>query len=283
VLYAELFNTSLRKFKGETGNSRLDIEVLIRAAFNLSKTGYWVKKNEVITDKRALGKFYRWRSRLLKDEPPAYITGQKESYSRDFYVNKSVLIPRPETEILIEAAILSIKKMENPVNVLDIGTGSGIIAVNIAVETGAKVIAVDKSRGALSLLKKNIARHNVKDKVIPLCADLFPRSGKDKKGPFDLIVSNPPYVTPEEWRALPLSIKNYEPEEAFVAMEGGLAIIRRIAEEAKKYLKPGGKILLEIGCGQKEKVKKILQNAGFANITFIEDYSHIPRTASAVL
>ena len=283
MLYGELFNTSLRKFEEKAGDNKTGIEILIREAFNLSKTGFWARKNDIITDKRALAKFYRWRARLLKDEPLAYITGKKESYSRDFYVNRSVLIPRPETEILIEAAIRWIKKMEHPVNVLDIGTGSGIIAVNIAVETGAKVIAVDKSRGALSVLKKNSALHRVHDNVVPFCADLFPRKGQDKKGPFDVIVSNPPYVTEEEWQALPPHIKKYEPKEALVAAEEGLAVIRRIAAEAKDYLKPGGKIFLEIGYGQKEKVEKILRDAGYDTIEFLPDYSHVFRVASAII
>lgn len=283
MLYAELYNSSLRKFKNQANNKRLDIEVLIREAFHFSRTDYWTRKNAAVTDKKALGRFYSWRTRLLKGEPLAYITGEKESFSRDFYVNRSVLIPRPETEILIEEAVSRIKEKKPPVEVIDIGTGSGIIAINIALETAARVIAVDKSQGALTVLKKNIALHKVEDRVIPACADLFPIGRKDKKGPFDFIVSNPPYVSEEEWQELPVGIKDYEPKAALVAAEGGVEIIRRIAEKAEEYLKPGGEILLEFGYGQKEKVKELFGAAGFSNLEFFHDYNNIPRIVSAVI
>ncbi|MCK5055948.1 MAG: peptide chain release factor N(5)-glutamine methyltransferase [Candidatus Aminicenantes bacterium] len=283
MLYSELFNNSLRKFKDNAEEKRLEIEILLREAFNLSKTGYWTRKNEVITDKNALSRFYRWRSRLFKGEPLAYITGEKESFSRNFYLNRHVLIPRPETEILIEEAIASLKEKKNPVEVLDIGTGSGIIAINVALETAARVAALDKSRPALQVLKKNLVLHNLRDKVIPVCADLFPLRNKYKRGPFDLIVSNPPYVSEAEWEELPVSIKHYEPKVALVAAEDGLAIIRRIAGGAKDYLKPGGRIMLEIGHGQSKKVAEILREAGFFKVEFVDDYNNIPRVASAVI
>lgn len=283
MLYSELFYASLKKIEEETEDKRLEIEVLLRGAFNLSKTEFWKRKNEIVRDKNALRRFYRWRSRLFKGEPLAYITGKKESFSRDFYLNRGVLIPRPETEILIEAAIAFLKERENPVQVLDIGTGSGIIAVNIALDTAARVVAVDKSRPALGVLKKNTALHNLREKVIPVCADLFPLGNKDKRGPFDLIVSNPPYVSEKEWEELPISIRNYEPKGALVAAEDGLAVIRRIAARAKDYLKPGGGILLEIGHGQSEKVVEILREAGFFKVEFINDYGSIPRVVSAVI
>lgn len=282
MLYSELFYNSLGKFKDKAEDKRPDIEILLRVAFNLSKTDYWMRKNEVIRDKNALRRFYRWRSRLFKGEPPAYITGNKESFSRDFILNRGVLIPRPETEILIEAAIASINEKEKPVDVLDIGTGSGIIAINIALETAARVVALDKSRPALRVLKKNIASYNLWKNVIPVCADLFPRRYKRERGPFDFIVSNPPYVSEKEWEELPVSIKNYEPKAALVAAEGGLAVIKRIAEQASDYLKPGGGILLEIGHGQSEEVAEILKKAGFLKVAFVNDYSNIRRVASAV-
>ena len=283
MLYSELFYSSLRKFKDNAEDKRPGIEILLREAFNLSKTDYWIRKNESVRDKSALRRFYRWRSRLFKGEPLAYITGKKESFSRDFFLNRNVLIPRPETEILIEEAIASLKERENPVDVLDIGTGSGIIAINIAIETGARVAAVDKSRPALYVLKKNIDSYKLRDNVIPVCADLFPGRYKSKRGPFDLIVSNPPYVSEKEWAELPVSIKHYEPKGALIAAEDGFAVIRRIAARAKDYLKPGGRILLEIGHGQSANTAKILREAGFFKVEFVNDYSHIRRVASAVI
>lgn len=279
--YAELFNSSLEMFTGETKNKSTDVEVLIREVFHLTKTQFWIKRNDIINDKRALRRFTRLRARLLKDEPLAYISGKKEAFSRDFIVNRHVLIPRPETEILIEAAIDSLKSMTKPAMVLDIGSGSGVIAISLALETGIKAIAVEKSRGALFVLRKNITLHNVAAKVFPVRADLFPRSGKSGKPLFDLIVSNPPYVAEEEWSELPPCVRNYEPKQALVAANEGLAIIERIAAKAREYLKPTGKILLEIGLGQKEKVEKIVGAAGFRCIEFLNDYSRIPRIVSA--
>ncbi|MCK4764325.1 MAG: peptide chain release factor N(5)-glutamine methyltransferase [Candidatus Aminicenantes bacterium] len=283
--YSELFHSSLSKFKDGSVEKKLEIEILIREAFKLSKTDYWIKKNDVITDEKALQKFSGWLGRLLKAEPLAYIIEKKESFSREFYVNKNVLIPRPETEILIEEAAALVKKMAAPVTVLDIGTGSGIIAVNLALETGARVAAVDSSKGALQVLKRNITRHHVEDKVFPVCADLFPPVGNPviESGLFDVIVSNPPYVSPQEWENLPPGVKDYEPRQALIAGEGGTAVIERIAAGARDYLKPGGSLLLEIGCGQAVRVEEILRRAGFVDIEFIKDYSNILRIVRSKL
>lgn len=278
--FSELFHSS----RENAEERKLEIEILIREAFNLSKTDFWVKQDEIITDEKALKKFSTWLDRLLKNEPLAYIIEKKESFSREFYVNKNVLIPRPETEILIEAAAAVVKKMATAVRALDIGTGSGIIAVNLALETAARVIAVDSSRGALSVLQRNLVRHRVRDRVFPVRADLFPPVGDAAVGDgcFDVIVSNPPYVSEEEWEQLPPGIKDYEPKQALVAAEGGTAVIRRIAVGARDILKPGGCLLIEIGYDQAVRVGEILRKAGYEDIEFIKDYSNIFRVAKCV-
>ncbi len=277
--YSELFHTSLKQCKDK--DKALDIQVLIGEAFHLSRTAFWIKKDDTVNDKGALKKFYRCRSRLLKDEPLAYILKKKEFLCRDFFINKNVLIPRPETEILVEKAIEWILDVNKPVQVLEIGAGSGNIAISLAKAGRVKVVAVDISPRALYVLKKNIALHYVKDKVTPVYADLFPLMNKGGDKSFDLIVSNPPYVSEEEWAALPAGIRNYEPKNALVAAEGGTAVIRRIAEKAGNYLKPKGRILMEIGFGQNQQVDKIFKRAGFSNVTFFNDYRHIPRVVSA--
>jgi release factor glutamine methyltransferase len=269
-------------FIGETKNRSTDVEVLIREVFHLTKTQFWINRNDLINDKRALRRFTGLRARLLKDEPLAYILGRKEAFSRDFIVNRHVLIPRPETEILIGAGVDFLKAITQPAVVLDIGSGSGVIAISLALETGAKAIAVEKSRGALSVLRKNIALHHIEDNVFPVHADLFPRSGKTGEALFDVIVSNPPYVAEAEWPDLPPCVRNYEPKQALVAANEGLSVIERIAAKAREYLKPAGKVLVEIGAGQKEKVEKIFDAAGFGCIEFLNDYSRIPRVVSAV-
>ena len=268
--YSELFSHSLNLF--EDRSKALDLQMLMEAAFNLTRTEFWIKKNEKITDKAALQKFYRYRKRLLRKEPTAYILGKKEFYGETFYIDKSALIPRPETEILVEHAIRSIKR---PSEVLDIGAGSGIISILLAKHTEAAITAVENSRKALRVLKKNIALHKVGDRVTPLGADLFPLPGKK----FYMIVSNPPYVSESEWRELDPTVRDYEPKIALTAGEDGLAIIRQIIESSPLYLEPWGKLLIEIGYNQKKQVKNILAETGFSSIDFFNDYSDIPRVA----
>ena len=250
----------------------MDIQLLMEAAFNLTRSEFWIRKNENLTDRSALRKFYRYRRRLLKKEPIAYILKKKEFYGETFYINKNVLIPRPETEILVEQATRVIK---TPAQVLDIGAGSGIISIMLAKHTNCRVTAVENSKKALYVLKKNITAHNVGDRVTPLCADLFP----PLPGKFNVIVSNPPYVSEEEWGELDPMVRDYEPRAALVAGEKGLAIIQRIIENSPRYLEPGGKLLMEIGYNQKQRVRDILKAAGFSSIDFFNDYSRIPRVA----
>ena len=270
--YSALFSNALKKFKGS--DKALDIQVLIEAAFNLTRTEFWTRKNETITDRTALRKFYRYRSRLLKKEPIAYILKKKEFYGEPFFINKNGLIPRPETEILVEKAIQLIK---TPAEILDIGAGSGNIAIILAKQTGSIVTAVENSKKALYVLKKNIRMHHTGDRVFPVRAERFPPQGKT----FDMIVSNPPYISETEWGELDPTVRDYEPKAALVADEEGMAIIRQIIENSRGYLKPGGMLLMEIGYNQKQRVNDLLKKAAFSNIEFLNDYSHIPRVAVA--
>jgi release factor glutamine methyltransferase len=272
VLYSELFSRSLKKFQDK--DKSLDLQLLIEVAFNLTREQSWIKRNEKIADNIGLRKFYRYRKRLVQDEPIAYILKQKEFYGETFYINKNVLIPRPETEILVEHAIGLIKE---PANILDIGSGSGVIAVLLAKLTGSTVTAVEKSRGAFDVLKKNIAMHGVTGKVTPVYGDLFPAAANG----FDMIVSNPPYVSEAEWQELAPNVKNHEPKEALAAGEDGLLIIRRIVNGVDYYLKPGGKLLMEIGYKQEASVREILAASKFLQVEFFNDYSGIPRVVFA--
>lgn len=264
----------MKKFKGS--DKALDIQVLIEAAFKITRTEFWTRKNETITDRTALRKFYRYRSRLLKNEPIAYILKKKEFYGETFFINKNGLIPRPETEILVEKAIQLIK---TPAEILDIGAGSGIIAILLAKHTGSIVTAIENNKKVLYMLKKNIVMHNVGDRVLPIYAELFPSPGKK----FDMVVSNPPYISETEWGELDPAVRDYEPKTALVADEEGMGVIRQIIEKTRTYLKPGGKLLIEIGYNQKQRVNDLLKKATFSNIEFLNDYSHIPRIALAQL
>jgi release factor glutamine methyltransferase len=273
VRYSELVATSLKKFKNQ--DKALDLQLLLEAAFHLTREQSWIKRNDEIADRNALKRFYRYRERLIKDEPVAYILKKKEFYGVTFFINRGVLIPRPETEILVEQAIASIKK---PLEILDIGAGSGVISILLAQQTGSAVTAVEKSRRAFAVLEKNIALQRMSGKVKPVCCDLFPGVGG-----FDMIVSNPPYVPEAEWWELAPKVRDYEPREALVAGTDGLDIIRRIVAGAPAFLCPGGILLMEIGYNQHERVREILQKSPFARVEFYRDYSHIPRVVLAQL
>ncbi|MCP5105362.1 MAG: peptide chain release factor N(5)-glutamine methyltransferase, partial [bacterium] len=229
MIYSNLFSNSLALFKA--GDKAFDIQLLMEAAFKLTREQFWIKKDETITDDSALRTFYRHRSRLLQNEPVAYILKEKEFYGEVFYVNRNVLIPRPETEILVERAG---SFAQDASDILDIGAGSGIISIMLAKQWGAVVTAIENSKEAVYVLKKNIALHGVGERVIIECADLFPPLGRR----FDMIVSNPPYIPEGEWRGLDPWVRDYEPKAALAAGYDGLDIIRRIIKDAGSYLKP---------------------------------------------
>jgi release factor glutamine methyltransferase len=272
VLYSELFARSLQKL----GRHELTaaVEVLIERAFNLSRTQFWIRRNQEIDNARKLAAFRRAFSRLLKDEPLAYITGEKEFYSHPFTVNRRVLIPRPETEFLVEKALAL---NPPPATILDIGAGSGNIAVSLALRSDARVWALEKSRAAHSVLKRNIARFALGTSIIPLLADLFP--GRPIR--FDLIVSNPPYLSCREWDRLPRMIRDFEPREALVAGPKGTEVIEEIICRAPGFLNAGGCLLLEAGKGQHRRVSRLLTESGFSGIEWIRDFQGIPRVVLA--
>ena len=272
--YSDLYFSSINKIKDK--EKTLDIQILIEKAFSLTKSQFWIKKNDETENKTGLNKFYRYFKRLKNEEPIAYILKEKEFFSENFYINKNVLIPRPETEILVEKA-MGLKP--SPSKILDIGAGSGIISIILAKKLNTKVISVEKSKKSIYVLKKNILIHRVENKVIPVLADLFPKN-YDK---FDLIISNPPYLSAIDWEKSPLNIKKFEPRSSLVSGKNGTEIIKKIIINSPDYLKKEGTILVEIGYNQKEIVEKILKKRGFLNISFFNDYNNIQRIAYAEL
>ncbi|MEN8153857.1 MAG: peptide chain release factor N(5)-glutamine methyltransferase [Acidobacteriota bacterium] len=269
---SELFQISVR----DSGKEPADILIIIEKAFDISKEQFWKQKNSDITNKKLLLKFNRYLKRLIKNEPVAYILGNKEFYSEKFLVNKNVLIPRPETELLVEKVL---ETTSGSSRILDIGAGSGVISIMIAKKTHAEIVATELDKNAIKVLKKNIQKHNVKSIITPLRKNLFP----EKRDKFDIIVSNPPYLSVEEYDQLPDSIKKYEPEAALIGGEKGDEIIRRIISGALNYLKPGGFLFLEIGFDQKNRIRKHLSEYGFSDIEFFKDYQGISRIVKAKL
>lgn len=271
--YSDLFAAALKKLK----NNELAtaVQVLIEDSFALSREQFWVRKNQPIRDANGVRRFRRRFRRLLAGEPLAYILKEKEFYGEKFLVTPAVLIPRPETELLVEKALALIGP--RPARVLDIGSGSGNIAIVLALRSRAAVIALEKSRPALRILKKNIARFAVGHRVRPLAGDLFPR----EQGMYQLIVANPPYLSRREWRDSPAGIRRFEPRAALVAGATGTEVLARIAAGAWRRLAPGGHLLLEIGRGQRRSLRRFLAGAGLRELECVRDYAGIERVIVA--
>ena len=206
----------------------------------------------------------------LKHIPLGYIFGKSYFFGREFKVNENVLIPRQDTEILIEKICDDIKQRSREVSVLDIGTGSGAIAITIQKETGAIVTAVDVSKGALGVAKENA--NNLEAEIEFIQSDLF----ENITGKFDFIVSNPPYIETEVIDTLETEVKDNEPILALDGGKDGLDFYRKIVNDAPNYLNKCGKLYFEIGYNQAEALKNLMKEK-FTNILVYKDYGNNDR------
>ena len=219
--------------------------------------------------------------RLAKQEPLAYVLGEWEFYGLDLYVNEHVLIPRDDT---CAVAALAIKQAiflnQNP-RVLDLCCGSGCIGLAVASRVkDARVTLADVSRDALAVAKNNITRHKMSARVSCVQADAL-KPAQPFLGKFDLIVSNPPYITLQEMQKLPESVKDFEPHLALFGGDDGLDFYRSIAKNYSAALKPGGYLCFEFGMGQGDDVCAILEENGYTILERTRDYNHIERAVLA--
>lgn len=222
-------------------------------------------------------RFYKLVSKRLMGTPLAYITGVKEFWSIPFTISPGILIPRPETELIVEK-VLELSSRENE-TIVDIGTGCGNIAVSLAKELPrARIVATDTAMKALKLAKLNVSRQKISN-IIFARGSLFSALPRLRlEGKCDFIVSNPPYVSEEEWAKLDIEIREHEPKSALVAGKSGLEVINKLIQGAPPYLKPGGCLLVEIGIGQRDKVLSFFDSSAvWKKVNFFKDLNGISR------
>jgi release factor glutamine methyltransferase len=220
-------------------------------------------------------RFSEWIERRTRREPSAYIVGVREFWGHDFRVSPDVLIPRPETEFIVEEALPLLRVGEKP-RIADIGTGSGILAVTLAREVvQASVVATDISAGALAIAGQNAMSHGVDRRILFVQTSYL----EGVSGPFDVIVSNPPYVRDRDKAALSRDVR-HEPDVALFGGEDGLRHVAGVLDTAVEKLKSGGWFLMEFGYGQEDDVRAlIVQRPGLRLDRIREDLQGIPRTA----
>lgn len=253
-----------------------EAEILITETLHTDKSKLYTGSLEISEDTSK--QIDALTSRRAQGEPMQYIIGHVDFYGMKINVGRGVLIPRPETELLVEETIKilrsRIKHHTSRITILDLCTGSGCIAIAIAKHfPDADVYGIDKSVTAIQYANLNATENNVRN-VHFIKGDLFEPVGKMA---FDCIVSNPPYIKTDDIQNLQREIKDYEPVDALNGGEDGLDFYRRIFRNAHKFLKENGIIILEIGHDQAGDMEKIAMNAGFKNVTFIKDYAGIKR------
>ncbi|MEN8134752.1 MAG: peptide chain release factor N(5)-glutamine methyltransferase [Thermodesulfobacteriota bacterium] len=276
----ELYNQTVSRLRQvNIPDDALEAEFLLRFALGLSRVELFLDERQL--SRSELDKLESLLLRRLGREPLAYIIGEQEFWSLSFEVSPAVLIPRPETELLIEN-VLSL--VDNPTTfsgqVLELGVGSGIITVVLALElAGAELVAVDLSPQALEVAARNIERHGVAERVVLVNGDWFCPLAPESK--FDFIVSNPPYVAGQARDNLQPEL-DFEPGLALYADDSGMAAYQRIIPACNQYLKPGGYVLCEIGGEQEEMIHKLFMAAPNLELReIVKDYAGLPRVALA--
>lgn len=274
-----LLTTGTKLLEGNNSilTPQLDARLILQNTLHMTHEDLFLNKNQSINKKHS-AEFFDKINRRLKNEPVAYILGYKEFFGKDFIVSEHTLIPRPDTEILIETS-MKLFHRENNIKILDIGTGSGCIAITLAnYFRNAKLYATDASADALKVAQQNAINHHTK---ITFILDTNFAASLDKK--FDLIISNPPYIDGTDLTMLAEDVKNYEPKLALYGGKDGLDAYRVIARQAQNLLATHGFLLVEIGINQKEDVTKIFKKHGFTLQKFVKDLSGIERALCFIL
>ncbi len=264
-------------------SSRLDAEVLL--CHTLGRNRAWLLahiQEEIPDDHRKA--FERAAERRVQREPLQYIVGKQEFWGLEFRVTADVLIPRPETELLVESAVHAVKDRSSPMRIIDLCTGSGCLAVALAKELPqARILATDTSLQALSVARGNARFHDVADRIRFFEGDLFgPLEDLDIHGQVDIIVSNPPYIPSGDFKTLQPEVRDYEPVTALLAGPEGTEVHRRIIDDAPDFLNEGGHLIMEMGLGQAGHLAYLLrERRDYGSVEVLKDLAGINRVIVA--
>ena len=273
MTYQEAVKYATAKLENISESCLLDSQLLLCEACKINPTKLFAYPEQILSSKQE-GKFYSVLARRLQGEPIAYISGKKEFWSLDFYVNEQVLIPRPETEFLVEITLKVISNIKAP-RILDLGTGSGVIAISIAKERNdAFVVATDLSASALEIAQLNATSHQVN---IQFVKSSWYTELNDEL--FDVIVCNPPYVAIDD-PYLDSFVTKFEPKKAVVSNNNGLQDLEIVISGAENHLRTQGMLAVEHGFQQSKAVQRLLESNGFSNIKTYQDLSQFDRVTS---
>lgn len=254
--------------------------LLLCNVLQVERTHLLTKAHEEI-DEPSYRRYLDLVVRRAAGEPLQYITGHQEFYGLDFIVTPEVLIPRPETEFLVERVVEIAKVLSNEqLLIAEVGTGSGCVAVAVAVHLPrARVIATDISRAAIEVARTNAERHGVIDRIEFLVGDLLkPLAERSLRRAISILASNPPYVDQEESKLIQREVRDWEPHAALVGGAGGLEFHRRLLTDGFEYAKPGGYLVFEIGYGQLDAISEMIAQSAWELIDVTRDLQGIPRT-----
>lgn len=269
--YGELLDQAKKKLRQENiVEAETDAWILFEECFGLSRASYFMRQTEYPPAEKE-EQYAQWLKLRLQHIPVQHLTGYQEFMGYRFFVNDQVLVPRQDTELLVEKAL-----NQQVQTVLDLCTGSGCIGISLKLQRPElSVTASDISPAALKVAEKNAKR--LKADLLLVQSDLY----ENLAGRFDMIVSNPPYIELEELAALAPEVREHEPHLALCGGRDGLDYYRRIIEKAGEHLEKNGILLMEIGCGQAQAVCKLCQNAGYAKTEVFQDYAGLDRVVYA--
>lgn len=260
-------------------NPRKEIEILVQEVLNCRRVDLYLRFDEPLTT-NLLNTLREWVTRRKNREPSQYITGKVSFYNINLYITKDVLIPRPESEILIDSALQFCAK-NSQLSILDIGTGSGCLALSMAKELPiAKVVGIDNSEKAIELAKRNATKLDIQNAEFKLI-DILKEKIDNK---YDLVISNPPYIPKTEMSTLMHDVINFEPHSALTDNSDGLTFYRKFIEISNLIMNINGWIFLEVGKGEHpKKVSELFNNNEFANVELIKDFNGDDRVLKAQL